>query len=241
MFISNDQNIIQYSKYLWLLILSYSMTLSMSNWYDSRIVEIFGIAVTPGSLVYSITFLFSNVITEVYGFKNARKAILTAFMFNVIFIIYGWIILHLPTPLNININQSFDDFLTFNLRIILASFISYLISEPTNSYIIAKLKRFYNGKYIGIRFIASTLISGAIDSMLFTVIAFYHAMPNDKLFGLIIHIWMVKTIIEVLGLPLSISVAKKLKEVEKMDIFDTNTQFTLFSFDSKYSKSNNKF
>ena len=60
-------------KYLWLLILSYSMILAMSNWYDSRIVEIFGISVTPGSMVYSLTYLISNSITEVYGFKMPEK------------------------------------------------------------------------------------------------------------------------------------------------------------------------
>jgi queuosine precursor transporter len=237
----NNHCIVQYPRYLWLLILSYSMTLSMSNWYDSRIVEVFGISVTPGSLVYSITFLLSNVITEVYGFKNARKAILTAFMFNVIFIIYGWIVLILPTPLNINNNPSFDAFLMVNLRIIFASFISYLIAEPTNAYIVAKLKSIQEGKHIGIRFIASTLSSGAIDSVLFIVVAFYHTMPNSDLIVLIFHIWMVKTFIEVLGLPLSISVARKLKRIEELDIFDTNTKFTMFGLKSGYSELDNKY
>lgn len=241
----NDQNIMQYPKYLWFLILSYSMTLAMtlamSNWYDSRIVEVFGVSITPGSLVYSITFLLSNVITEVYGFKNARKAILTAFLFNVMFIIYGGIVLSLPTPLNMNHNPSFDSFLMVNLRIIVASFISYLISEPTNAYIVSKLKTIQEGKYIGIRFIASTLISGALDSILFIVIAFYHTMADSQLISLIFHIWMVKTVIEILGLPLSINVARKLKETEKLDIFDTTTQFTMFSLSSGYSKSDNKY
>ncbi len=72
----------QYPKYLWFLILSYSMVLAMSNWYDSRIILIFGMSITPGALIYPITFLLSNMITEVYGFKNARLAILTALLFN---------------------------------------------------------------------------------------------------------------------------------------------------------------
>src|SRR5690242_16717426 len=108
---NNGRNIEQYPRYLWIIILAYTMVLSMSNWYDSRIVEVFGISITPGALVYPITFLFSNVITEVYGFKNARKAILIAFMFNILFIIYGLIVLHLPTPENVTNNLSFDAFL----------------------------------------------------------------------------------------------------------------------------------
>lgn len=241
MSLQKNKYIHQYPKYLWFFILSFSMTLAMSNWYDSRIVEIFGVSVTPGSLVYSITFLLSNTITEVYGFKNSRKAILTALMFNMIFIIYGWIIMSLPTPLNVNNDPAFDAFLAVNFRIISASFISYLIAEPVNAYIVAKLKSIQNGQHIGIRFILSTLISGFIDSILFITIAFYGVIPDNEIVGLIFHIWMVKTFIEILGLPLSISVAKKLKQIEKLDIFDTNTQFTLFSLDSDYSESDNKY
>ena len=213
----------------------------MSNWYDSRIIELFGVSVTPGSLVYPMTFLLSNIITEVYGFKNSRKAILTAVMFNVVFIIYGWIVMSLPTPLNASNNPSFDAFLTINLRIFSASFISYLIAEPVNAYIVAKLKNIQGGEYIGIRFISSTLISGIIDSIIFIIIAFYGIMPDSELINLILHIWMVKTFIEILGLPLSIKVARKLKKIEKLDIFDTNTQFTMLSLNSDYPESANKY
>ncbi|HGU7213389.1 TPA: queuosine precursor transporter [Legionella pneumophila] len=238
---NSRKHISQYPRYLWFLILAYSMTLAMSNWYDSRIVQVFGISVTPGSLVYSITYLLSNVITEVYGFKNARKAIWTALLFNVIFILYGWLVMILPTPATIDYDSSFDNFLATNARIVMASFVSYLISEPVNALIIAKLKVLFKGKYLGIRFILSTLTSGVIDSILFILIAFYQVIPDSEIIKLIAHIWMVKTIVELIGLPLSIAVCKKLKKSEKLDVYDTFTDFTMFSLNSVYLETENKF
>lgn len=236
-----DIPLIQYPKYLWFLTVAFSMTLAMSNWYDSRLIEVFGISVTPGSLVYSITFLLSNVITEVYGFKSARKAILTALLFNTIFLIYGFVVMSLPTPEGVNYNESFDSFLLINSRIIAASFVSYLISEPINSFMVAKFKLKAKGKYIGIRFIASVLISGIIDSFLFIIIAFYGTVSNKAIVDLILHIWIVKTAVELLLLPLSIEIAKRLKVREQLDIFDTNTDFTMFSLNSDYKESDNKY
>lgn len=237
----SDGYIIKYPKFLFILILSYSIFVMMSNWYDSRLIEILGVSITPGALVYSITFLQSNMITEVYGFKNARIAIFYAFVFNLLFVLYGWLIMCLPTPSNMNINISFDDFLVTNSRIMAASFVGYCIAEPINSYLVSKLKMYFNGKYIGIRFIISTLISGMLDTILFIVIAFYHTIKYIDLFYLAVHVWIIKTLIEVLFLPLAIRISKKLKKIEKLDIYDEDTKFTFFSLDTNYTEKNNKY
>lgn len=238
--ISSDNYIIKYPKNLFFLIFSYSMFVVMSNWYDSRIINFFGISVTPGALIYSITFLQSNILTEVYGFKNSRLAIFYALIFNCLFVIYGWIIMMMPSPENVNM-QSFNDFLLTNLRITFASFISFSISEPFNSYLVSKLKIYFNGKYVGIRFIFSTLSSGLTDTFLFINIAFYGILSNSAILKLFFHVWIVKTIVEILFLPLAIRISKNLKKIEKLDIYDTDTKFTLFSLDTSYTQKNNKY
>ncbi len=82
----NKTHFIQnHPKYLWFLILSYSMIIAISNWFDARLVDIFGMVISPGALIFPITFLLSDTITEVYGYKHARRAIWSAFLFNVIF------------------------------------------------------------------------------------------------------------------------------------------------------------
>src|ERR1700736_166731 len=97
-----DNNLIQARvtapKYLWFLILSYSMMIAISNWFDSRLILLFGISISPGAMSFPFTFLISDIITEVYGYKNARKAIWAAFLFNIIFLAYGQIVIHMPSP-----------------------------------------------------------------------------------------------------------------------------------------------
>lgn len=228
-------------KYLWFLILSYSMIIAISNWFDARLVEIFGMVISPGTLIFPITFLLSDIITEVYGYKHARHAIWSAFLFNIIFIGYGQIIIHLPSPSFATDNEVFNKLITANIFIILGSFSSYLVSEPINSYILAKLKINYEGKYIAIRFIASTIIASAIDSMIFATIAFYKIYPMHDIIKIIIDIWITKTAIEILGLKFSICLTKFLKKAEKLDIYDIETNFTPFSLEASYGSKNNKY
>ena len=116
-------------KYLWFLMLSYSMLIAISNWYNARLIEIFGHVLAPGALIFSLTFLISDMITEVYGYKHARRAIWAALLFNVIFLIYGQILVHMPSPAFSTNNDAFDQILSANVYIIAGSFLSYVISK----------------------------------------------------------------------------------------------------------------
>ena len=228
-------------KYLWFLILSYSMVIAISNWFDSRLVLLFGLPISPGALSFPLTFLISDIITEVYGYKNARKAIWAAFLFNVLFIAYGQMIIHMPSPSFSTLNEAYSQILSLNTRIVVASFLSYLISEPINAYLVAKLKLVLKGQFMGFRFITSTLVASGIDSVFFGMIAFYGVFSHEHLFSLIINIWLVKSAVEIIGLPISTRVCKYIKNKEQMDIYDDNTRFTPFSMDTKYSRTSNKF
>ena len=139
----------------------------MANLFNPRLVQLFGNAFTPGSLVFPITFLLSDVITEVYGYKFARRAIWTAFFFNFVFIAYGQMITHLPSPDFAKHNEVFDLFLNVSLRITIASFLSYLISEPLNSIVVSKLKVLSKGRWMSIRFLSSTFVSALVDTAIF--------------------------------------------------------------------------
>ncbi len=84
----NYKTIELFPKYLWFLILSYSMIIAISNWFDARLVEIFHFVISPGAVIFPLTFLVSDIITEVYGYKHARLAIWSAFIFNILFILF---------------------------------------------------------------------------------------------------------------------------------------------------------
>lgn len=227
------------SNYLWFLTLSYSMIIVLANWFDPRLVKLFGLTTDAGTLIFPFTFLLSDLITEVYGFKYARRAIWCGFLFNIIFIFYGQIIIHLPNPDYPTNNALFDSLLTINTRIIFAFMISYLFSESINSYVIAKSKVIAHGHYMAMRFILSTSVASGIDSCIFSIIAFFGVIPFNHLLKLMMTMWLIKIVIELLGLPLSVNLAKKLKKIEKIDIYDKNTKFNLLSLNVDYEHQDN--
>ena len=228
-----------YPKYLWFFILSYAMVISISNWFDARPVEIFHHAIFPGAMIFPLSFLISDIVTEVYGFKNARLAIWSAFLFNFIFILFGQCIIHLPSPKFAVDNAAFDRLLSLNMWIVIGSFCSYLVSEPLNSMIVSKLKIYYRGRNMGLRFLLSTIIASGLDSTIFTLISFGHIYSTNNLISLIINIWAIKVIVEIIGLSFSVRLAKRIKEKEQLDIYDYGTSYTLLSVSASYEPDNN--
>lgn len=239
---SKDNNIQQYPRFLWLLQLSYTAIILLANWFDIRLIKLWHFETDAGTLIFPLTFILSDLITEVYGYKFARRAIWIGFLFNFVFILYSQLVIHLPSPdYALITNDKFDSLLSFNARIIIASLVSYLCAEPLNSFIMAKLKLKNLGELMWLRFVLSTLVAALLDSFLFGTLAFYGTMPFDNLIIFNITMWLIKVFIEVCGLPISLSLAYKLKNVERLDIYDIGTKFSLFSFDARYSKANNRF
>lgn len=236
------QQIRQFPKVLWFLQLSYSSIILLANWFDIRLIKIGMIETDAGTLIFPLTFLLSDLITEVYGYKQARLAIWSGFLFNFIFILYGQLVVHLPSPsYALSTNSNFDQLLSFNYRIIIASTISYLCSEPLNSYIMAKLKIRTKGKLMSLRFVSSTILASFFDSFIFGTLAFYGIMALPELINFNVTMWLIKVAIEILGLPLSLKIAKSLKKYEKLDMYDTNTNFNVFKLESSYLESNNHY
>lgn len=239
---SREKNILQnYPKYLWFLVISYSMILAISNWYDARLVYIFGVTLTPGTFFIPITFLLSDIITDVYGFKHAIRAIWVALFFNILFISYGKILTMLPSPSFPNNNDAIDKLISMDFWIIVASFVSYSICEPLNAYLVAYFKLKTNGKYLGLRFISSTVIATTIDTPLFVIIAFHKTLSLDKMIPMIFSIWLIKCLVEIGLLPFSIRLAVFLKKKEKLDTYDINTNFNPFTVNVDYSVNNNNY
>ena len=187
-------------------------------------------------LGYTIVFFAFNrfdplqdIITEVYGYKNARIAVWSALLFFLIFILYGQLVVALLSPYSSS-REALVAFLYTNNRIILAAILSYFITETMNSYLVAKLKILLNGEYMGLRFITATLTAYTFNEIIYAPIAFYGLIPNLEEF--IYHMftsWVFMVSIELLFLPFSIRLAKYIK-----------TNFNPFSLNTQYRKKNNK-
>jgi uncharacterized PurR-regulated membrane protein YhhQ (DUF165 family) len=128
-----------------------------------------------------------------------------------------------------------------NVWIFIASFVSYLIAEPLNAIMIAKLKIAMSGKYIGIRFLISTIVAALLDSILFITIAFHTAVDTPHILTMILNIWLIKCVIEIVCLPFSVRLTRRLKEKEQLDIYDYQTNFNIFSLDAQYDNQNNQY
>jgi uncharacterized integral membrane protein (TIGR00697 family) len=237
---SNVEIVMPKYEFLWFLMLSYSMLTALLNWFDARLIELFKITTTPGTLIYPLSFLISGMITEIYGYKYARRAIWAAFFFNILFIVFGQVVINMPSPdFATKNNEAFNKLLSINSRVIVASFIAYLVSEPLNSYIIAKLKIRFMGKFIRLRFITSSILATSIDSLIFVTIVFSPKYNIKSLLELTFNMWWLKSIVELLGLAIAIKLTKKLKQIEKIDVYDFDTSFKPFSLNIIYTQKNN--
>lgn len=234
--------IYMFPKYLWFLMLTYALIIVLTNWVDARLIQLGPIVTDAGTLIFPLTFLLADMITEVYGYKHARRAIWCGFLFNFLCIFYGLIVSVLPSPDFATNNEVFDNMLAVNFRIFAASAFSYLTSEPMNSLVIAKLKIKMQGRHMWLRFLTSTVLAAALDSVIFSVFAFYGTMPNHDLAILIVTMWGLKVAVEVLGLTVSLPVTNKLKRLEQLDIYDDNTKYNLFNvLDMDYNTQNNHY
>ncbi len=220
---------------LCLLQTSYTAVILLANWYDIRTISIAGLDTDAGTIIFPFSFLLSAIITEVYGYKNARKSIWLGFLFNILFIAYGQLIQLFPSPnYAIAVNKNFDSLLSFNIRIIIASTISYFCAEPLGSFLIAKLKIKTKGKFIALRFLFCVAMASGVDSTIFTLIGFYKLMQGHDILIFIRNMWIIKVAVEVLFVSLAAKLANWLKTSEKINIYDTNTNFNLFTLDSSY-------
>lgn len=232
---------IQNPKMLWFFMLLYSVCMIYANWFDPRFIQIpiINCVTVAGNLIFPITFLVSNIITEVYGFKHARRAIWCGFLFNIMGVLFGLLVTQFPSP-SFSDSSAFDDIVNKSMRIVIASGAAYLASEPINSRIMSRMK-IKLPDYLALRFIISTTIAAMFDSIIFITVAFAGIMPFEKMFGIILTMWGIKVFIEVLGTPISVKVTKFLKNYEEMDIYDRNTKYNIFSLDTYYNKNANEF
>ena len=226
---------------LLLLIILYSFFLVLSNLFDSRQISILGINLVPGVFLFTFTYIFSDVITEVYGFKYARLAIWIALGLNIFYLAYIWLVYLFPSPQYAQQQDAFKQLVAVNIRVVAASLFSYLVGEPLNSFLIAKIKIKMKGKYVGLRFIFSTVIASFTDSFMFAFGAFLFIFPTNKVLLLAFHIIAAKIFTELIAVIFSVRLSRYLKNINEVDRYDKNTKFNLFSLNTEYSDNTNYF
>lgn len=204
-------------------------SLITANIVAVKLVVIAGLVVPAGTVtLFPLSYLFGDVLTEVYGFARARFVIWLGFICNLIAIGAIYITMILPPASGWDGQAAYERILGYSPRLLLASFAAYLVGEFLNSYVLAKMKILTGGRWLWMRTIGSTLVGEAADSLVFITIAFGGTLPADALVRLMVTAWLVKTAYEVLATPLTYAIVNYLKRKEQVDVFDYDTNFSPF-------------
>lgn len=214
-------------KFPWLAFVTavFVTCLIVANIIAVKLVNIFGFIVPAAVIIFPISYIFGDVLTEVYGYKQARRVIWIGFFCNLLAVVAIWIAQVLPGASFWDAQSAYERILGFTPRLLIASFIAYLIGEFANSFVLAKLKIATSGRWLWLRTISSTLIGEGLDSAVFITIAFAGTIPPDVLVSTIITQWLFKSGYEILATPLTYIVVNFLKKQEGLDVYDHNTNF----------------
>ncbi len=208
----------------------FSGFLILSNLTAFKVVEIAGLSFPAGLIFFPLTFIFDDILTEVYGFKVARRVIWSALFTNLIIVLGTLLTISLPPSPYWHEQTAYAVVYSAVPRVFAASIISYLAGEFANSIILAKLKILTLGKHLWLRVIASTVVGVGIDTILFIHIAFLFTMPYAAIWNIIFTMYLLKVIYEICAVPLTYCITNYLKKKDNIDHFDFNTKFNPFSF-----------
>ena len=196
-----------------------------------------GIALSfgAGNLFFPVSYIFDDVLTEVYGYARARRAIWCGFAAMLFATLMSNLILRLPAdphePYNSTLQPALAVVFGSTWRIALGSMLAFWLGDFVNSYILAKLKIATRGRALWLRTIGSTVVGELVDSIVFYPIAFYGIWTAETLIKIIVFNWTLKVAVEVFFTPVTYAVVNALKRAEQQDFYDVGTNFTPFSLE----------
>ncbi len=215
-------------KYLSAISVFFVSVLLVSNVASSKIVDLRWFTFDGGTLLFPLSYIFGDILTEVYGYKKSRHVIwlgfFAAIMMSLIFMLVG----KLPPAVGWENQDAYDKILGLTPRIVVASLLAYFCGGFSNSFVLAKMKIMTKGRWLWTRTIGSTIVGEFFDSVIFVLIAFAGILPGSLIFTLIVSNYIFKTLVEILFTPLTYKVINFLKKKEQEDFYDTDTDFNPF-------------
>lgn len=194
-------------------------------------VELFGetFAFGAGNLFFPLSYLFGDILTEVYGYARSRRVVWAGFGALLFASLMSYVVVHLPPASGWTGQAVIEQAFGSTWRIALASLVGYFCGEFMNSFTLAKLKLLTQGRLLWTRTIGSTIIGEAFDTVIFYPLAFYGTWPNELLLSVMMANYVLKVGWEVLATPATYRIVSQLKRAEQEDFYDSETDFTPFS------------
>jgi queuosine precursor transporter len=204
--------------------------LLISNIASTKIVDIWKFTFDGGTVLFPLSYIFGDILTEVYGYRESRRVIWIGFFSALLMaLILGLIGLIKPAE-GWELQDAYMSILGQTPRIVTASLIAYFAGEFSNSYVMARMKVFTKGRWMAARTISSTIAGQGIDTIIFVTIAFYGIYERSLLAAIIISNYIFKVLMEIVFTPITYKVVNGLKKAERVDYYDVNTNFNPFRF-----------
>jgi uncharacterized integral membrane protein (TIGR00697 family) len=197
----------------------FTTCLLLSNILAAKIIQIGRFAFTGGVIIFPISYIVGDIITEVYGFRASRRIILLGFSMNVFMVLALMLAIIIPSPIWFD-DTLFKSVLGSTPRIVIAGLISYLVGSTMNAVVLSKMKlKSINGRNFGLRAIISTIVGEGLDSTLFILISFTGTRKASELCLLIFSQIIFKILYECILLPITTIIVNRIKNYENIDIY----------------------
>jgi hypothetical protein len=209
-------------------------SLIISNITAVKLISVGPFVLPAAILIFPISYIFGDILTEVYGYARARRVIWIGFGCNLLAVLIIWVSIELPPAPFWRIGsfaspqssqQAYQAIFGFTPRILAASFVAYLVGEFLNSFVLAKMKIATRGRHLWMRTIGSTLVGQLVDSGIFILLTFYGTISSSALGPLVVTQWLMKSAYETVITPFTYIVVNYLKRVEQEDYYDRQTNF----------------
>jgi queuosine precursor transporter len=216
-------------RYFSPLAMIFVSTLLISNIAAQKLFAFGPFTFSCGILLFPVSYIAGDTLTEVYGFSKTRLVIWTGLICNLILIATIQISIWLPPAQGWPLQEQFAATLGLVPRVVLASVLGYWAGEFVNSYVLAKMKVLTKGRHLWMRTVGSTVVGQAVDTIIFVVVAFYNIFPTGLLISAIFSGYLFKVLYEAIATPFTYAVVSFLKKREGIDVYDRNTDFNPFN------------
>ena len=206
----------------------FSVCIIASNILETKQMVFGPLHITGGLLIFPVSYIVNDVVCEVWGFRRASILIWTGFLTNFAFVMVACLADAIPGAPYWENEAGFHAIFGLTPRITLASFISFIAGSFVNAYVMSRMKLSDNGRCFPLRAIMSTVWGEGADSLIFFPLAFYGVLPNEEVPLMMLSHFVLKTVYEIIVLPLTIRVMRWVKKYEGEDFYDNNVSYNIF-------------
>ena len=206
----------------------FNVCLVTANLLETKVINFFGMGVTAGLLVFPVSYIINDCVSEVWGYKKSRLIIWTGFLSNFFIVALGLIAVAIPPAPYWEGAEHFNFVFNFAPRIVLASLLAFIVGSFLNAYVMSRMKLRDKGKRFSARAIWSTVVGETGDSLVFFPLAFGGILTVPQLLQMMVLQIVLKTTYEILILPVTIRVVKTVKQIEGSDVFDKNISYNIW-------------